>query len=585
MSSPLRSVLAEFGIKFDHGEVHKAEHGVTGLIETLKRVGSIAAEAFIVREVYEFTERIVESAVALEHLSVKTGIATDELQGLEYAAKLSGVGAEELDTALGRLGKTLAAAKGAKIEGIDTKDLNGTRSAAAFLPDVADKFLTLTNTSDRAALAIKLFGRAGVQLVPLLAKGSEGIKELTEEAKSLGGGLSKEAIESSVKLEEATKRLDFAFTGLKGTIAESIFPELAELATGAAHLVKEFRDWVKTTKLIEAAVIGFTGRAVLTLLRHVGGLTGAFKLLRGAIFRTILPMLALEDVIVFLAGGKSEIGKLVDKIFGKGSQEKVRAFISDVIKRVEDFFAKVKAIISGGAEGPRPLWETFFGKSALTDWAQFWTDLLVDPTNFGSKLQAALRHLLTGGANDTTSPTGPKAPPPTKVDEAVHDTLDKLPGAKAFRDRFGPGRKIDADYRRFKGLPAREDAHAPTVQGESTSLLDKIPFLKGIKDKFGPGAALADQFKKAKEAQALRDSSAQGADATAPLASTVVTAPIEQQTSNVTNNITVKNDQKINVVVPSGTPESEARGVGRAAAQGSKIDLGAAKAALVPTAG
>lgn len=611
-SAPLRSILAEFGIKFDHGEVHKAEHGVTGLIETLKRVSHIAAEAFIVREVYEFGERIVEAGVALEHLSVKTGVATGELQALEYAAKLSGVGAEELDTALGKLGKTLALAKGAKIAGIDTKDIKGTRSAADFLPDVADKFLTLTNTSDRAALAIKLFGRAGVQLVPLLAKGSAGIRELTEEAKELGGGLSEEAIAGAVKLEESTKKLDFAFTGLKGTIAESVFPELAKLAEGAAHLVKDFRDWTKSTKLIEAATIGFTARGVLALLHHLGGLTGAFKLLSGAVLRTILPLIVLEDFIVFMAGGRSEIGKLVDVLFGKGSQEKLRDFINDAVGKVEEFFKQLRAggenfkVLKGYWEDLKAVLIEHSGQIAAVAglyvaWKIAVTSLTVAQTAYTVALgiakaaQIAFRVATVAAA---------------AVQAAYTAAVGIATGALAL---FSGGEAaatagaflLDASLAPILvtlGLMsvAIGSVIAAWVQlNKLKSETGGLGFTGIIKEMAQQGTLnpfkAVDEFQNRKAREEAGLNPERGTDisastglpryATDPLVDRSVSAQVSQNTSNVTNKITVKNEPKINVNVAAGTPESEARGVGRAAAQGAKFDLGATKAALVPTAG
>jgi hypothetical protein len=585
MSSPLRSILAEFGFEVDHAALEKGEKHVQGFIKTIEHVGSIIGEAFIVREVYEFVAGIVETSSALERMAIKTGVATDELQALEYAAYQSDIAAESLDGALGKLGKALFEASGGSKEaaksfhdaGISTKDAQGhVKSAADALPEIADAFTRITNPSERAALAIKFFGKSGTELIPLLAKGSEGIRELTDEAKALGGGLSKEAIEGAAKLEEESKRLKFSLTSLKSEIAVAIMPTLAGLAHEAVEIVKAIREWTKNTKIIEAATVGFGIRGVLSLVKHLGGLGGILRVLQGVLFRTIAPMLLLEDLFVFFAGGKSALGETLDKAFGKGTQEKVRGLfkeISDGIgvmisdweesadKFSEKWYQTIRsmpaplailfAMITAGFDIITGQWDAFglAGEKSFDRLRAGWNTLLawINPLNIGKSWD----ELLAKSWEDID-----------KEHEFVTNALAESGGTPDVQ-RTG----VTTVDRPRKGVT--------TVDHPKGKAPAKVPATP--KERVNQATQLGDL-------QALYTATLQATPSkTAPQAAS---APVTSHTSVDSHNRTTIN-APVSVTVPPGTPEEVARDVGAAAGKGVKraSELEAAHAALVTTGG
>ena len=62
---------------------------------------------------------------------------------------------------------------------------------------IADKFAVMKDGSEKTALALDLFGRAGAKLIPMLNEGSAGISELQEEARALGIVLGKEDLKAA----------------------------------------------------------------------------------------------------------------------------------------------------------------------------------------------------------------------------------------------------------------------------------------------------------------------------------------------------------------------------------------------------
>ena len=92
-------------------------------------------------------------------------------------------------------GGSKEAAEGFQRLGVKLKDADGKlRSPAELIYDVADGLQRLPDGTEKAALAMKLFGRGGAELVPVLNGGRGGLRALGVEARELGVVLSKDAI-------------------------------------------------------------------------------------------------------------------------------------------------------------------------------------------------------------------------------------------------------------------------------------------------------------------------------------------------------------------------------------------------------
>jgi hypothetical protein len=594
MSSALREILARFGVEFDSKELDKGHSKVESAIGKLKELGEVAIGAFATEKVIEFGKELLESAEQAKVTAIALGLTTDEIQGLDHAATQSGVGVDELHSALARLQREAAGAggKGAagagtafKKLGVDLKDSQGhARTTGEVFTDVAAKIADIKNPTERAGVASQVFGRSYARLLPLLLKGGDGIKELTGEVEELGFGMDDAFIENS---EDILHNLDRLKKGLKGIVIQALGPMLPELVEITEEGIK-FTKWLvaslKNSEAFKAALIALTGRGVFALSGKLGGLSGILRVLGGAVFKTIIPFLLLEDVLTFLAGGKSVTGDLLERFFGKGTSAKVRKFVDDVKSSVDWLFGEIGGdpkrfldsmdiAFNGLRNGT--FWKFIFGDGALSDWSQFWTDLLIAPGDFAHKLSAALKRLLTGqgfdadtGAPKTQADVDRTQDPDQKNADSF---LNSIPGLAALRNRIGPAPAIDEEYRRKNGLPQLPTPNAP-VQGGPTSWLDSIPFLKNLKDQKGPGADIDKQYR-----DALNNAGPVGAPAA------VATAPVSKVTTtvNTTNKITN------NVTVPPGTPEDLAHDVAEATGHATQqtVDLRSARAALVPQAG
>jgi lambda family phage tail tape measure protein len=170
-------------------------------------------------------------------LSQKTGVSVEALTALDYAAKLSDVSTEGLTKGLQRLSVALfdsrfEGAEGSKALqalGVAAIDAHGQiRPTEQVLLDLAEKFADMPDGADKAALAIKLFGREGLSLIPFLNQGRDGITALMEEAQRLGLVMSEDVARASEVFNDNLTRLSAIFEGVQRQIGAAVIPVLAE---------------------------------------------------------------------------------------------------------------------------------------------------------------------------------------------------------------------------------------------------------------------------------------------------------------------------------------------------------------------
>ena len=170
-------------------------------------------------------------------LSQKTGVSVEALTALDYAAKLSDVSTEGLTKALQRLSVALfdsrfeggEGGKALKSLGVAATDASGQiRPTEQVLLDLADQFANMPDGADKAALAMKLFGKEGLSIIPFLNQGSEGITALMEEAQRLGLVMSEDVARASEIFNDNLTRLLAIFEGVQRQIGAAVIPVLAD---------------------------------------------------------------------------------------------------------------------------------------------------------------------------------------------------------------------------------------------------------------------------------------------------------------------------------------------------------------------
>ena len=357
--SALREILASFSYEIDHHELEKAEGGVSHMIESLRHFGRAAVEAFAAYEIKEFVEKTVEGALQLNHAAIIAGTTAEKLQSLQFAAEASEVPVEALSMGLMRLQRgmfaTGAGAMGAgaafKKLGLDQAELAKKDSTEAFV-EVAAAIGAIQNPAEQTALAMKIFGRGGAQLLPLMKKGKEGIEYLRKEVERLGGGFTGEYIEASEKYHESTVRLHMAWRSLSVLLTDKAVPALTWITDKCTALVAGLIHMKET---VDFGRVGLAAMSAVGVM-GIGALLGALGPMIAGLLVTALEFgaiaLAAEDLFAMFQGDESVTGSLIDHFFGEGA---AKTFVQDVTAMVttwENFKGGLAAIAgTAGADG------------------------------------------------------------------------------------------------------------------------------------------------------------------------------------------------------------------------------------------
>jgi len=170
-------------------------------------------------------------------LSQKTGVSVEALTALDYAAKLSDVTTEGLTKALQKLSVAMfdtqvngqEGSAALKALGVSATDAHGQiRPTEQVLLELAEKFADMPDGADKAALAVKLFGKEGLAIIPFLNQGREGITALMEEAQRLGLVMSEDVARASEVFNDNLTRLSAIFEGMQRQIGAAVIPILAD---------------------------------------------------------------------------------------------------------------------------------------------------------------------------------------------------------------------------------------------------------------------------------------------------------------------------------------------------------------------
>jgi hypothetical protein len=178
-------------------------------------------------------------AAEVRALQRVTGQTAESASALAAAGEALGLNVTQLTTGFGLLAKNIVNGS-ANLEkyGVATKDAQGNiLPFDAVLANVSDKFATLQAGPEQAAFAMNIFGRSGKDLIPILARGSAGLKELEDSARSAGLIMSQDDLNASKDLAIAQRELGESFKGAAIQIGKVFVPVLTGLVKGFKSMV------------------------------------------------------------------------------------------------------------------------------------------------------------------------------------------------------------------------------------------------------------------------------------------------------------------------------------------------------------
>ena len=229
----------------------------------------MAANAFMnaSRAALSYAASAANAVDQTNDLAQRLGMSVESLQALQMAAKLSGV-----DDATGALQKlTVAigtAAESGKTEaftklGLDFQALQAMSPEEQFKA-VQQAIAALKTPAEQAAAAVSIFGKAGVELLPLM---SQNLEEIEQRMRRLGAIVGDDQVEAIASMNDSLDMVKATFDGIIGTVVGNLAPVVESLAEELLGFVESFNVANESA----GGIAGVLTDAVLDIADYLAG--------------------------------------------------------------------------------------------------------------------------------------------------------------------------------------------------------------------------------------------------------------------------------------------------------------------------
>lgn len=235
---------------------------------------------------------LANAADVADDTAKRTGLTVEAVQELGYVAKMTGSNLATVEVALRTMQKGLtdsgteSAAFTSALEtlGLSLAELRAMNPQAQF-DALSQAIAGVTDPSQRAGLAMTVFGRAGTALLPMLAEGADGIAKLKDEAHKYGYVMSQEVAEAGSNFNDNLDRLKGSLGGLAQQVVAGLLPTLNSLVKCAADVVAGIKEWINNNPNL------------VSTLAHVVASVGAVLTVFGALVAACGSWIALAPAV------------------------------------------------------------------------------------------------------------------------------------------------------------------------------------------------------------------------------------------------------------------------------------------------
>jgi len=347
----------------------------------------------------------IDAADNMNDLRQKTGASVESLSQFEQAAKKSGTTLDSVANAMVKLNRGIVDGKAASALreiGISATDATGKlKSTDQIMLEVAKVFQSMPDGAEKSALAIKLFGKSGADMIPMLNMGDKAIKSL---AVTMTGEFAAGADEFNDRLVD----LQTGITKLAVSLGTALLPALNVITNGLVAAISGFSALPGPIQTLIIGITGLTAAVVIlapalasiitigTSLAGLGigatiagwagaigpavaGITTALSGLLAWMTSTLLPglvaffsgpvgwtVLAVAAVVAMAIAFREPIGKFFTWLGGA---------IGDLIKSIPGWLAPIGKIFSS-------LWENILkttNELLIKPWVNIFNNLLRKP--------------------------------------------------------------------------------------------------------------------------------------------------------------------------------------------------------------
>jgi len=366
----------------------------------------------------------------LVDMSQRTGASVEALSELAFAADQTGTSLTSLETGIKFLQKNLVAAADGSAEaqesfgklGLSLAELQGLSPDEQFAR-IADGIAAIEDPAQRTAAVLRILGRSGTELLPLLSNGADGIRLLREEARRLGLSMSTEDAQAAETFGDSLATVLAVGRRIAVAIGSAVAPALNDFGQAAARIGATVIRWSEDNRELLSTIFkvgvglaaaGATIVAIGSVIAGAGAVIGALGsglALIGTVAAAIVSPLGLAVAAITALG----VAAVKYTEAGRAAFEAVRDAVTGFASRMIASFQAVGDALAAGDLGLaiRVLWLTIQaeftrGVSLLkTKWAEFkdaflalWTEAVFGLARLATEGFASLQTIwadVTGG--------------------------------------------------------------------------------------------------------------------------------------------------------------------------------------------
>lgn len=262
--------------------------GITALTSAITGLGSAFYGA--AKNIIGFAKSVADEIDALNDIAKRTGVSVESLQAYTQAANLAGVSSEGFAKSLQKMAINIGKATDEKSQkafknlGISFDELK-TKSPDEQFEMIADALAKIADPAERAAKAVSIFGKGGIELGPLFEDGPGAMKAIRQEAEKLGYVIKKDGVESIARMNDAIDKVFQVWKAIVGQVTSKLAPVVAEMA----------ENMLKVVGSVGGENIANTiAKVLLDAIDYLAGAFMRFAQFLDALIKKIAPLLGIE---------------------------------------------------------------------------------------------------------------------------------------------------------------------------------------------------------------------------------------------------------------------------------------------------
>jgi len=331
----LRGDISHFAAKMAEAKGITAETGsaTSSAFSNLAGVGKIAllasgaAMVGVAGIALELANRAADTGQAAYDMSEKFGLMPSQASAWVAAGNAVGVSQDTMTTGFKFLSRNMEAARMEfqatgkvppliaqpfKDLGVTLTDSKGRfRNLNDVMLDAADRLKAMPDGAEKAGLAMKLFGRSGSDLLPVLDEGKQGLEGLMAAGKASGAVMSDQQVNAAHQAFLAHKQFDQAIEGVTNRLSVGLLPAMTAgfgFITGTAiPAVSNIVGWMgKNEDVVATVAAAIGGPLVFAMGAYAVSLISAGIAAIPLVVATIalyLPVIAIIAAIALLSAG------------------------------------------------------------------------------------------------------------------------------------------------------------------------------------------------------------------------------------------------------------------------------------------